>query len=103
MKLVIERSGGFAGIKRRGERNAEDLSAEQRAALDGLIKSSELGKSAIGGPASDKPGGTEIPPAQDPGGDRFTYRVEIQDENGTRSVTLPESKMPSALKGIVLQ
>ena len=59
--------------------------------------------SAIGGPASDKPGGAEIPPAQDPGGDRFTYRVEIQDESGTRSVTLPESKMPSALKGIVLQ
>ena len=38
MKLVIERSGGFAGIKRRGERNAEDLSAEQRAALDGLVE-----------------------------------------------------------------
>jgi hypothetical protein len=103
MKIVVERSGGFAGMKRRGERNAEDLSAEQRAALDGLIKSSDLGKSASEGPGSDKPGGPDSPPPQDPGADRFTYRVEVQDENGTRSVTVPESRMPAALKGIVLQ
>jgi hypothetical protein len=43
------------------------------------------------------------PLPQDAGADRFTYRLEIQDENGTRSITLPESKMPKELKGIVTQ
>jgi hypothetical protein len=38
MKLVVERSGGFAGLKRRGERDGQDLSPEQRAALDQVIK-----------------------------------------------------------------
>jgi hypothetical protein len=89
MKLVVERSGGFAGLKRRGERDGRDLSPEQRAALDQVIKE------------HDAPGAQA--PAPDPGADRFTYRLEIQDENGTKSITLPESKMPGELKGIVIQ
>jgi hypothetical protein len=95
MKLVVERTGGFAGLKRRGERNGEDLSPDQRAALDQLVAASDQEKNA-GKP----PGG---PAEQDPGADRFTYRLEIQDENGTRSITLPESRMPTELKGIALQ
>ncbi len=96
MKLVVERTGGFAGLKRRGERDAADLSPAQRAALDLLVKDSALGKAAADQQSSSTP-------AQDPGADRFTYRVEIQDENGTRSITLPESKMPTELKTIVIQ
>jgi hypothetical protein len=95
MKLVVERTGGFAGLKRRGERNGEDLSPEQRAALDQLVAASDQEKSA-----GKQPGGVA---QQDPGADRFTYRLEIQDENGTRSITLPESRMPTELKGIALQ
>ena len=89
MKLVIERSGGFAGLKRRSERDGQDLSPEQRAALDQVVKEYAA------------PGAQ--PATQDPGADRFTYQLEIQDENGTKSITLPESKMPSELKGIVTQ
>jgi hypothetical protein len=89
MKLVVERTGGIGGLRRRGERDEKDLSAEQRAALDQVIR----GYSAPGAPA----------PAKDPGGDAFSYRLEVQDENGVKSFTLPDSKMPRALKGIVIQ
>jgi hypothetical protein len=102
MKLVIERTGGFAGLKRRGERNGEDLSPEQRAALDQLVQASDQEKSAGNQQSSDKPAMPEAA-EQDPGADRFTYRLEIQDENGTRSITLPESSMPKELMGIALQ
>jgi hypothetical protein len=42
-------------------------------------------------------------PTPDPGADRFTYRLEIQDESETKSITLPESKMPKELVSIVIQ
>jgi hypothetical protein len=80
-KVVVERSGGFAGIKRRGERERDALSPQQRAALEEIMAR----------PSS-------FPP--DPGADRFTYRVEVQDENGIRSVTVPESALPQVLKDI---
>jgi hypothetical protein len=82
MKVVVERTGGFAGVRRRGERNGEDLSADQHAALKKLMD-----------PA---------PPAApaDAGADRFTYRIEVRDENGTRQVTVPESAMPPGLAEI---
>jgi hypothetical protein len=46
--------------------------------------------------------GAQAPPA-DPGADRFSYRLDIQDEDGTKSISLPESKMPMELKSIVTQ
>lgn len=89
MKLVITRSGGFAGLKRRGERDGEDLSPEQRAALDKVVRD-------FGQPDSPAP-------PSDPGADRFAYRLDIQDEGGTTSISLPESRMPMELKSIVTQ
>jgi hypothetical protein len=89
MKLVIVRTGGFGGLKRRAERDERELSPEQRAALDQVVKE-------YGAPGAEAP-------AKDPGADPFSYRLEVQDENGTKSITLPESKMPRELKGIVTQ
>jgi hypothetical protein len=34
------------------------------------------------------------------GADRFTYKIEVQDEHGTRTLTVPESLMPASLAGI---
>jgi hypothetical protein len=81
MKLVVERSGGFAGIIRRGERDWGALSPQHRAALKQIMER-----------------GSSLPP--DTGADRFTYRVEVQDEGGTKQVTVPESAMPQILKDI---
>jgi hypothetical protein len=82
MKVVVERTGGFAGVRRRGERNGEDLSADQHAALKKLMD--------LATPAA---------PA-DAGADRFTYRIEVQDENGTKQVAVPESAVPASLAEI---
>jgi len=82
MKLVVERSGGFAGIVRRGEKDLAALLPEQRAALQRLL-------------AADAP-----PKAAQPGADQFTFRIEVHDEGGVRSLTLPESLVPSWLAAI---
>jgi len=37
----------------------------------------------------------------DASADRFTYRIEVQDENGTKQVTVPESAVPPSLAEIV--
>jgi hypothetical protein len=82
MKVIVERSGGFAGMIRRGEKALSALSPEQRAALQKLLD------------AGAPPAATQM------GADRFTYKIEVQDEHGTRSLTLPESLMPASLAGI---
>jgi hypothetical protein len=81
MKLIVERSGGFAGMTRRGEQDLATLSPQQHAALQKLLG--------------------EVPPVStQPGADRFTYRIEVQDEHGTRSLTVPETLMPASLARI---
>jgi hypothetical protein len=84
MKLIVERSGGFAGMTRRGERDGSALSPEQLAAVRRLLESP----------------GTFPPNA---GADRFTYRIEVQDDSGIRRMTVPESAMPQVLKGIATE
>ena len=39
----------------------------------------------------------------DPGADRFTYRVEVHDDNGQRAVHVPESAMPASLAAIATE
>jgi hypothetical protein len=83
MKLVVERHGGFAGLKRRGERDGASLSPEQHDALRKVM---------------------EAPPAApDPGADRFSYRLEVHDEAGARTVQVPESVMPASLAAIATE
>ena len=81
MKVIVERSGGFAGIIRRGEKQFSALSPEQQTALQKLLD--------------------DAPTASTPmGADRFTYKIEVQDEHGSRSFIVPEALMPASLAGI---
>ncbi|WP_036260949.1 protealysin inhibitor emfourin [Methylocapsa aurea] len=86
MKIIVERSGGFAGAILRGERDGAALSPEQRQALERMLD--------------------EAPPRVPPGtgpelqADRFVYKVEMQDETGVRVMTVPEARMPPCLAGI---
>ena len=79
MKIIVERSGGFAGMIRRGEKDLSALSPEQQAALQKLLDK--------GAP----PATTQM------GADRFTYKIEVQDEHGSRSFIFPEALMPASL------
>jgi hypothetical protein len=82
MKVIVERSGGFAGLIRRGETDFSALSPEQQTALQKLLDKG-------------------VPPASaQMGADRFTYKIEVQDEHGTRSFIVPEALMPASLAGI---
>jgi len=83
MIVIVERTGGFAGIKRRAERDGGTLTQDQ---LDSL-------KTVMEAPPS--------PPA--PGADRFLYRVTVNDAEGSRHVTVPESAMPGSLARIVTE
>ena len=82
MKVIVERSGGFAGIARRGEKDLSALSPDQQTALHKLLEE--------GAP----PASTQM------GADRFTYKVEVHDERGSRSFIVPEALMPASLAGI---
>jgi hypothetical protein len=86
MKVVVERFGGFAGISRRGERDGAALSSDQHAELRKLMEQ----YAAATAPT-------------DPGADRFTYRIEVHDEKGIRTITLPESLTPRSLAEIAKQ
>jgi hypothetical protein len=80
MKVIVERHGGFAGLKRRGERDGASLSPEQHTELSRVMAAA--------------------PGQRDPGADRLTYRIEVHDEAGQRVVHVPESAMPASLAGI---
>jgi hypothetical protein len=82
MKVIVERSGGFAGIIRRGEKELSALSPEQQTALQKLLDKGPL------------PASTQM------GADRFTYKIEVQDVHGNRTLTVPEALMPANLAGI---
>jgi hypothetical protein len=82
MKVIVERSGGFAGIVRRGEMDLSRLSPEQQTALQKVLDN--------GAP----------PVSMQSEADRFTYKIEVQGEHGSRSLTLPEALMPAILAGI---
>jgi hypothetical protein len=77
-------SGGFVASskKPRGEHEAGALSAEQRAALDAIMQ-------------------RNAPYSLATRSEQFTYRVQVQDESGSREVTVQESDLPQSLKDIV--
>jgi hypothetical protein len=85
MKVIVVRSGGFAGMIRRGEKDVSALSPEQQEDLKRLLEA-----------------GAPPAPSQ-AGADRFSYKIEVQDEHGTRSLTVPETAMPASLAGIATE
>lgn len=80
--VQIERSGGFAAIRRTRDTTAPDLTDAQRQALAGLLRD---------------------PPARSiHGADRFGYRVTIRTATGAeRQLDLPEHAVDPALRGLL--
>jgi hypothetical protein len=79
---IIERRGGFAGLKASGTVKGAALDPGDRAILEELLKS-------------------DIPLARDPGADRYTYLVTRQNAMGTTTREVPESVMPSTVANVV--
>jgi hypothetical protein len=79
---IIERRGGFAGLKASGTIKGEALDPGDRATLEELLKS-------------------DVPLARDRGADRYTYIVTRQNAMGTTTREIPESVLPSTVASVV--
>ena len=88
VRVAYQRTGGFAavpGLERQIVVDADDLPAEQRARLEEAVGRA----AAFAGP-----------PSSPEAGDRRTYTVEIEDQSGSRTVTLTDP-VPEAARPLV--
>jgi hypothetical protein len=81
-KLIIERRGGFAGLKARGEIDAAALDEATRAALDGLFAAKK-----------------KFPASR--GADRYVYVLTRGTGSDAKSVEVPESLVPASVAASV--
>ncbi len=77
-RFIIERRGGIAGLKGRGEIAADELDESDRETLKDLFK-----------------GGRKLP--RDEGADRYVYTVTRVSVSGSKTVEIPETLIPRAL------
>jgi hypothetical protein len=81
-RYIIERRGGFAGLKASGTIDGDALNPDDRKTLEQLLDSEE-------------------PFAGDPGADRYTYLVTRENVLGSTTREIPESVMPTAVASVV--
>lgn len=79
---IIERRGGFAGLRASGTIERDALNPDDRRTMEQLLDSEE-------------------PFARDPGADRYTYLVTRENALGSTTRELPESVLPSAVASVV--
>ena len=82
MQYIIERRGGFAGLKASCSIDGDTLDPDDRETLETLLNSKE-------------------PLAGDPGADRYTYVVTRESPSGTTTREIPESVMPLTVVSVV--
>ena len=82
MHYIIERRGGFAGLKASCTVDGDALDPDDRETLEALLDSEE-------------------PLAADPGADRYTYVVTRESPTGTTTREIPESVMPRTVASVV--
>jgi hypothetical protein len=82
MQYIIERRGGFAGLKASCTVDGDALDPDDRKTLEALLDSEE-------------------PLAGDPGADRYTYVVTRESPTGTTTREIPESVMPRTVASVV--
>ena len=89
MKIELERSGGFAGIKLKKRLDSADLSPSEARRLESLLESSQFFEWT---PERHKP---------EQGPDRFHYRLTIEAERGTRTIEGSEASLPLSLRPLL--
>ncbi|TXR55585.1 protealysin inhibitor emfourin [Quadrisphaera setariae] len=93
MRVVVERSGGFAGVVRRGEADASQLDDATSQQLRDLVAS------AAGPDGASEPG-------RGPRRDGFCYEVTLEDDDGgavrgPQRVQLREGSMPAGARQLL--
>ena len=89
MRVKLERSGGFAGIKRTVAVDAATLPPEDAAELARLVAAADL--EHYSETPTDRPGKP----------DRFIYRLTVEHEGGQRSVSVGEEAVSPVLRRLL--
>jgi len=89
MRVLFERTGGFAGKKLEGLLDSSNLSVSQARRLKELLKQS---------------GFFQLPSALEsshPSADHFNYRVTVETEEGKHTIEAGETAIPSSMRPLL--
>jgi hypothetical protein len=89
MRVVLERSGGFAGISRTNSISTDHMSTEDAKKVSDLVE--DAGFFALP---------SEIR-STEPGADRFQYKITVESENRTHTVQVDEAAVPPRLQPVL--
>jgi len=89
MRVRLERTGGFANIRRTFSADAATLAPERAEELRRLVEAAGLERVA------------SAPPAPPRGADRFVYTVTVEQEGTERAVTVGEDGAPAPLQRLI--
>jgi hypothetical protein len=89
MKILFERTGGFAGRKLEGVLDSSDLPPNQTQQLRELLKKSRI---------LEMPAFLALPNS---GADQFNYKITIQNENGDHTVEAGDSAIPVEMRPLL--
>src|ERR1700758_5456815 len=89
MRIVLERSGGFAGIRQTNSVSTDQMPAEEARQVANLVAGA---------------GFYELPSeirSNAPGADRFQYKITVESERGTHMVQVDEAAVPPRLQPLL--
>ncbi len=89
MRIKMERTGGFAGIRVERDIDSDKLAPADAAQLERLLRKSHFFEL----PAELRNPG--------PGPDRFHYRLTVESEQGARTIEAPESAVSGSLRDLL--
>jgi hypothetical protein len=89
MRIKMERTGGFAGIRVERDIDSNKLAPSEAKQLERLVRESHFFQL----PAELRSPG--------PGTDRFHYRLTIESEKGARTVEAPEAAATGSLRELL--
>jgi emfourin len=89
MRIDLERSGGFAGIRQTSSVSTDQMSEDEARKVANLV---------------DGAGFYELPSeirSTGPGADRFQYKITVESEHGTHVVQVDEAAVPPRLQPVL--
>jgi hypothetical protein len=89
MRVVLERSGGFAGITQTKSVSTDQMPAQEAQTVSDLVGAA---------------GFFDLPPvirSTEPGTDRFQYKITVESENRAHTVQVDEAAVPLRLQPVL--
>jgi hypothetical protein len=89
MRVLVERSGGFAGISRTYSFSSDRMPAEEGRRVAELVEAAGF----FGLPS--------VIRATEPGADRFQYKITVESGQGSHTVQVDEGAVPPGLEPVI--